>query len=179
MGDVYHRYLLLKVFILVQLLFLSSVACAQQVTDYKVHANIIYRFSKYVEWPDVKKNGDFIIGVVGESPLFDELKKFTANKFVGNRQIVIKSFPSSSNSYDCHILFITESESENLRRIVNITQGKPVLIVSEYNGLARRGSCINFILVGEHLKLEFNKKNIVQRGLNIASELLSMGTVVD
>ena len=44
---------------------------AQQATDYAIHANIIYRFTKYIDWPDSKKSGDFIIGIIGESPLYD------------------------------------------------------------------------------------------------------------
>jgi hypothetical protein len=30
---------------------------AQQETDYAVHANIIYHFTKYIDWPDNKKSG--------------------------------------------------------------------------------------------------------------------------
>src|SRR4051812_16053310 len=79
--------------------------------DYAVHANIIYRCTKYIDWPDYKKSGDFVIGIVGDSPLYDELKNFTANKTVGTQKIVIKKMSSSTSSYDCHILFISEEES--------------------------------------------------------------------
>jgi hypothetical protein len=167
------------------LLWLSGLALmpvtgtyGQHETDYKVHANIIYRFTKYIDWPVDKKDGDFVIGTVGETQLYDDLKTICANKTVGSQKIVIVKMPASANSYPCQILFISEEESSSLKRIAGLTVGLPILIVSESDGLARRGACINFITVDEHLKLEINKNNIEQRNLHIASELLQLGIIV-
>ena len=155
-----------------------STSYAQHETDYKVHANIIYRFTKYIDWPANKKSGDFIIGVVGDSPLFEDLKNLSANKTVGNQKIVVIKMSPSANSYNCHILFIGEEESGSLKRIANLTSGAAILIVTESDGLARKGSCINFITVDERLKLEINKNNVEQRNLLIASELLELGVII-
>jgi hypothetical protein len=150
----------------------------QHDTDYKIQANIIYRFTKYVDWPVNRKNGDFIIGIVGESPLYDDLKTLCANKTVGNQKIVIMKMSPSANSYNCHMLFISEEESGSLKKIDKLTAGAPILIVSESEGLARKGSCINFITVDERLKLEINKSNVEQRNLHIASQLLELGIII-
>lgn len=164
----------------IAILSLTSLAeiQAQQETDYKIHANIVYRFTKYIDWPANKKSGDFIIGVVGDSPLYDELKNVSANKTVGNQKIVISKLSPLANSYNCQILFISEQESSSLKRIALLTAGSPILIVSESDGLARKGSCINFITVDERLKLEINKSNVEQRNLRIASELLELGIII-
>jgi len=151
---------------------------AQQETDYTIHATIIHRFTKYIDWPAYKKSGDFIIGVVGDSPLYDELKSFTANKTVGNQKIVVSKMTSSESYYNCHILFISEEESGSLKRIAALTAGTSVLIITEYNGLARQGSCINFITINQRLKLEINKSNVAQRSLHIASELLDLAIII-
>lgn len=151
---------------------------AQKNANYALYANIIYRFTKYIDWPDSKQSGDFVIGIVGDTPLYDELKDFTENKTVGNRKIVIKKMSASADSYNCNILFVTEDRSKSLKKIAETTMGDPILIVSESGGLASKGSCINFVIVSEHLKLEFNKNNIEERNLNIATELLSLGTVI-
>jgi hypothetical protein len=151
---------------------------AQHETDYKVHANIIYRFTKYIDWPADKKVGDFIIGTIGETQLYDDLKSLCANKMVGSQKIVIVKMSPSASSYVCHILFISEEESSSLKRIAGLTAGLPILIISESDGLARKGACINFITVDEHLKLEINKNSAEQRNLHIASELLQLGIIV-
>ena len=155
-----------------------SVVRLQHETDYKIYANIIYRFTKYIDWPGNKKSGDFIIGIVGDSPLYDDLKSLSANKMVGNQKIAVIRVSPSANSYNCHILFISDEESSSLKRIAILTAGTAILIITESDGLARKGSCINFITVDERLKLEINKGNIEQRNLGIASELLELGIII-
>lgn len=46
-----------------------------QDVGYSVRANIIYHFTKYVNWPEFNSNSDFVIGVLGNSTIVDELKK--------------------------------------------------------------------------------------------------------
>ena len=153
-------------------------AYAQHETDYKIQANIIYRFTKYIDWPVNKKSGDFVIGVIGDSPLYEDLKGLTANKTVKTQKIVVIKMSPTASSYDCHMLFISEEESSSLKKIAGATTGAPILIISESDGLARKGSCINFITVDDHLKLEINKSNVEQRNLGIASELLELGIII-
>lgn len=156
----------------------SSKVVAQQDVDYSIHANIIYHFTKYIDWPSNKKSGNFIIGVVGDSPLFDELQTSLANKKAGYQNIVIKKFSASAASFNCHILFVSDDESGSFKKIAAATKGSPVLLVSETERFAQKGSCINFAIVNERLKLEINKSNIEQRDLSIASELLQLGILV-
>jgi hypothetical protein len=151
---------------------------AQDGVNYALHANIIYRFTKYVDWPEAKKQGDFVIGIVGDSPLFDEMKSFITNKTVGNQRIVVQKVSASASVYNCHILFVSDEESGSIKKIAGRTKNSPVLLVSESDGSALQGSCINFIIVSEHLKLEINKNNIDTRQLSIASELLQLGKLV-
>jgi hypothetical protein len=173
--------MILRVAIYIFLLLVADtfVTSAKQLPNRGVHANIIYRFTKYVDWPDNKKAGEFIIGIVGESDINEQLILLTRNKRVGNQPIVIKTIRSESAMANVHLLFIAEDESSRLKGIVSATEGKPILLVTENYGLIGRGSCINMIIVGDHLKLEFNKRNIEKRNLKIASELLSLGTVVN
>jgi hypothetical protein len=165
---------------LLALLMLGSSALrAQQDQDYAVHANIIYHFTKYINWPDEKKSGDFVIAVIGDSPLFEKLKALIgANKSINGQRIVVRKYASSTQSFNCHILFIGEDESSILKKIAAGTSASSILLVTESDGLARKGSCINFVIVDDRLKLEINKKNIEQRDLGIATELLNLGTVV-
>jgi hypothetical protein len=171
----FHKLVLL----LYVLLFLGIPGVkGQQNIDYSVYANIIYRITKYINWPPEKKEGNFVIGIVGDSPLYNEIQSFTTNKTVGNQKIIIKTFSSSASSYDCHILFISEDRSRSLKKIVAATIDSPVLIISEAEGLAQQGSCINFIIEDDHLKLEINKNNIENRNLSVASEFLGLGKIV-
>jgi len=164
--------------ILVALVTLVPAARAQTDANYTIHANIIYHFTKYIAWPGNKKSGDFIIGVIGDNAIYDELKSNVEGKKAGNQKIVIRRFPSVAMQYNCHILFIGDEESGDIRKITAKTANTPVLLVSESEGLAKKGACINFIVVDDRLQLEINKNNIEGRGLDIASELLQLGKII-
>jgi hypothetical protein len=168
--------------LLLSLLCLSVFAApklyAQQEANYAIVANIVYRFTKYIDWPENKKSGDFVIGIVGDSPLYDALNNFILNKSVGAQKIVVRRFSRSETAYSCHILFVSEDESGSFKKIAARTAGSSILLVSESGGLTLKGSCINFIVVADHLKLEISQNNIEQRHLSIASELLQLGTAV-
>lgn len=157
---------------------ISPVKGDAQTIDYSVHANILYHFTKYVNWPAENSNSDFVIGLLGNSPMEAELKKATANKFVGKRKIVIKVFTSLDVSIDCNILFISDDKSSLLKKVLLRTSNYPILIVTEDEGLASKGSCINFVIEDERTKLEFNTVNINKRNLKIANELLALGSIV-
>jgi hypothetical protein len=169
---------MLRIFLFILSFVSVSIIQAQTTSDHAIQANIIYRFTKYVDWPNDRKGGDFIIGIVGDTPLYDALKSFIVNKTAGSKRIVIRKYASNCTSYDCHILFVSEDESDRLKKIANCTLNSPVLLVSESDGLAHKGSCINFIIVDDRLKLEINKTNIEKRNLSIASELLQLGILV-
>jgi hypothetical protein len=157
---------------------LSAIIAEAQQIDYSVHSNIIYHFTKYIEWPDNKKSGDFIIGVIGETPLIDDLQNLAKTKTANGHKIIIKEFSANQISYNCNILFISEEESGCLKKVVAATAGSSILILTESKGLASKGSCINFIIVDGKLNLEINKNTIESQGLKIASELLSLGKIV-
>ena len=173
-----YKYLKVQYLLFIFSCVVLSTVQAQHGKGQAVQANIIYHFTKYINWPDHLKSGDFVIGVIGESQLMSALEEAVANKTVHNRHIVIKSFRTSATTYPCHILFISEDESDYLKRIVAATAGSPTLLVSETEGAAYRGSCINFVVVDDRLRLEINKKNIEKRDLNIATELLQLGKVI-
>ena len=161
------------------LLGFTTHCSGQQFTDYRVSANIIYRITKYIEWPENKQSGDFVIGIIGDSPLFEELRTLTQNKTVGNQRIIIRKYADDAAFYNCQILFISEDESRSLKRIAQVTANQPVLLITENYGLAKKGSCINLILIDDRLRLEINKNNIVAKNLNIASELLQLATLIN
>jgi hypothetical protein len=165
-------------FTAIAFLLSSSTLTAQQPHDYAIHANIVYRFTKYVDWPDDTRYGDFIIGVVGESPIYDALRETMVGKNVGDQRIVIRRFTAGAASFSCHMLFIGEDERNSVKKIAARTAGESVLLITEGEGLASKGACINFIIESERLKLEINKTNIISRNLDIASELLKLGKIV-
>ncbi len=149
-----------------------------QVTDYRFHSIFIYNFTKYIQWPASHQSGDFIIAVIGNSPIVEELNKITANKTVGSQKIIVKKFRSAAEIEDCHILFVPSSGSGNFDTVQEKLKGKSTLVITEKSGLAQKGSGINFILLENKWKFELNESATQSAGLKVSRELSQMAISV-
>ena len=138
----------------------------------------MYNFTKYIEWPVSQRQGDFIIGVLGNSALTKELEVIAEKKKVGSQSIVVKTFSTVDAIDNCQILYLPTSKSSQIGQLIAKLSGKPILIISDKEGLALQGACINYISDGDKLKYEVNKANVEKKGLTVSSSLLTLGIAV-
>jgi hypothetical protein len=149
-------------------------------TNSKLKAAFLYNFTKYFDWPDKMKSGNFIINVIGNNTgINGELNKMASSKQVGNQKIEIKSSSSIDGSIRPHIIFILNESSDLLKEISKKYKGKGALIVTEKGGLAKSGSAINFVAIDSKLKFEYSKTNAVKAGLKASDGLNGLAIVVD
>ena len=151
-------------------------AHAQDV-DYKSYTLFLYNFMKYVEWPST--DGDFIIGVAGESPVKKELQELAKNKKAKGRQIVVISAVTPGDALLCNMIFIPSSKSVELKAILEKVKGKSVFVVAEREGLAKKGAGISFAVDDDDaLKFDINKSTLDSQNLKIANILMQLGILV-
>lgn len=158
------------------LLFLLSNTSFSQ--DYKFHSVFIYNFTKYIQWPSAYQSGDFVIAVLGNSQVTENLEKMAAVKTVGSQKIIVKKVNSIAEAGKCHILFLPDSKSGNLDDVLAHFGSRPTLIITERAGLAKKGSGINFILQGGKWKFELNKPAIESNNMRVSSELAKLAIVI-
>jgi hypothetical protein len=144
----------------------------------KFKALFMYNFTKYIEWPVSQRQGDFIIGVLGNSPLTKELEFIAGKQKVGTQSIVVKTFSSIDAIENCNILYLPSNKSGQIGQIVAKLNGKPVLIITDKEGLGLQGAGINYISDGDKLKYEVNKGSIEKKGLTVSNSLLALGVLV-
>lgn len=164
---------------IILLLYLGFLVSFTQAQNEKFKALFMYNFTKYVEWPASLKSGNFVIGVLGNSTISEELKVIAGKQKVGGQTIVVKVCSSVSDVEGCHMLYIPSNKSESLSEVTAKFGGKPLLIVTDKEGLASRGACINFVLDGSKLRYEISKSNIDTKGLGANSSLFSLGIPVN
>ncbi len=145
----------------------------------KIKAIYIYNFTKYIEWPETYKEGNFVVGVLGSnSPLLNELSKMADSKMVGNQKLEIKNISSCSTTDKYNIIYVVSDNSAQLTDVINKLKGKSTLIVTDKAGLAKQGAAINFFIDGNKQKIELNKANIEKYKLKVASTLVEMAVAV-
>jgi hypothetical protein len=151
-----------------------------QDVDYKAYTLFVYNFMKYVEWPEAQSKGDFVLGIYGDSPIQKELQALASNKKLKGRNIVVKTLANPSDGANCQLMYISDSKSSTLKTLKDQMKDKPVLIVGEREGLAKKGAALSFVTMDDDaLKFDINKKEIEGHQLKISSQLITLGIVVN
>jgi hypothetical protein len=146
----------------------------------KVKAVFLYNFTKYFEWPEKMKSGNFIIQIVGSnSSLNAELNKMAASKQVGTQKLEIMISSSVDYNLKPHIIFLLNESSDLLKDVNSKYKGKGTLIITEKSGLAKLGAAINFVVADNKQKFEYSKNNAVKAGLKTSDGLNSLAIAVD
>ena len=166
--------------LLILILGFSSLSYSQRV-NYKSQSLLIYKFSLYVSWPSEAIEDTLYIGVYGNSPILSELSLMSSiKKAGGGRPISVIPIDSPDDIKRVHILYLASSRSRELRSLVQQLKDQSVLIVAERGGLAKKGACINFILMEDDtLRYEYNVRELENRGLKMSQEFTRFGYKVN
>lgn len=166
-----------KVSLILFALVLSLGAFAQERPTHEIHAAMLFNFIKYVQWPD-DAGGEFVVGVIGEDAVFNTLKTWYDGKPKGNKKYVIKKLSSGTDAASCHVVYVGKSKSKEFENVKNTITGKPVLTVTDGNGLGQKGSCINFKVIDGKLKWELNQSTFSNSNLKVSNQLSSMSILI-
>lgn len=159
------------------LALLFSLNVNAQAKDYTFHTVFAYNFTKYIQWPTASP--EMVIGVLGGDPaVVQAFEKMAQSKSTPDRRYVIKEVHRAIDASDCHLLFIPEAESGKLAVYAQQYANKPKILVTEKEGLIKKGGTINFITIDGKLRFELNQDAMDKAGLKVSHQLLSLAIVV-
>ncbi|HEY6159823.1 MAG TPA: YfiR family protein [Bacteroidia bacterium] len=145
----------------------------------KIKATFLYNFTKYIEWPEDYKQGNFVIGVMGNNTLYNDLNTFFSTKTLGTQKYEVKLFAKASDITRCHMIFIPADYTGSVNEVIAKVKGKSTLVVTDKAGMAKQGAAINFVSIDNKQKFELNKTNVEKSDLKVSSSLISLAIVVD
>ena len=183
----FWRAFCLTVFLIIVELPFGSPAQQQDVIDREpeIKAAYLYNFGRYVEWPAAARSvgdsgsPDFVIGVVGDSPVVTPLRTIAASKKVGGRAIVVRQFRAEKDFRPCQELFVPAGQDPELvAAILKKARETATLVVGEEEGFALKQGQIGFYSDQNNMKFEINAGAAEKAGLKISSKLLSLGRLV-
>lgn len=149
---------------------------AEPAAEYRLKAAFLGNFIAYTEWPE--SVGDAItLCVYGPDP-FDEHLDRLKGKVVGRRSIALRHVSSTDGLGGCHVVFVATPVIGNLPRVIDSTSGKPVLIVADTPGAARRGAAINMVTEASKVGFEANVIAARNNGLTLSSNMLRLAVEV-
>ncbi len=160
------------------LISIGSVMAQDEKPMHEIHAQMIYNFIKYIQWPNEAEGGEFVVGVMGDDDMLKTLKGWYDGKPKGAKKYVIKKLNTADEASSCSVVYLGKSKSKEIENIKTAITGKSVLTVSDGFNLGQKGSCINFKVVDGKLKFELNQAAVAASSLKVSSQLSGMAIVI-
>lgn len=164
-----------SLFIAISFCALNSNVAISQVSSATLQAVLLYQSIKYLEWPS-DDLANFEILVVGEGEIYDELQKIAKTRKVGNRSIVVKQVKNLTTVPSCHIVIFTGNlQAES---VLSAVISKPILLVTNLEGLLEKGSDLNFIKKGDKLLYQLNASALQEKKIKVSSAFSAMAVKI-
>lgn len=162
----------------------ASAETPKKAAEYQIKAIYLYNFLLFTEWPRYNNiKGDteeklpaITIGILGRDPFGDSFAEVEGKVIKSHKKrLVIKKLGSYDEKLDltqCDLLFICQSEKDNLKEIVVRLSGLPVLTVADLPGFLERGGMINLVKRQKKVRWEINQGPVKKARLKLSSQLL-------
>ena len=154
----------------------ASVACADELPEYRLKAAFLYNFAAFTEWP-AEVGATLNLCVHGSDPFGAEIDPL-AGKTVGTRTLAVQHKASLDSLKGCQIVFITSAAMGQLPRVLEALRGIPALTVADSPGAVHQGVALNMKLLQGRISFEANLEAARAARLNLSSKLLRLATEV-
>lgn len=148
--------------------------------EYHLKAAFLRYVAKFVEWPsEALTPGVTNICILGLVPSLEALNSING-KMIDERSLVISRIRSvnEAKSNHCQILFVTKTEEERSKEIINVVQNEPILAFGDMEKFAEKGGDMNFYIANNRLAIMINPPAVEKSRLKISPRMLRLVTVV-
>ena len=153
--------------------------------EYHLKAAFLSKFALFVKWPTnafPDSEMPITIGVLGKDPFGQNLNQVVQHEVVQNRNMVVERFGSveelikltDEGRKTCHILFVSNSESGKMTKILAVLKGRHILTVGENDSFCQSGGIIQFVIVEEKVRFIINQEAATLAGIKLSATLLDL-----
>lgn len=179
--------------ILLMTMLSCEIAQAVPVDEFELKTAYLYNFALFTTWPaswPPESSGNMAICTIGEDGFGTSIEQLHNRKVRGKR-VVVRRAIALEQAPSCHMLYIAESERQNMPAILESLRGSSVLTISEaanVNSLKEESggalpspvpvstppvrSVVTLILDNKRLVFEVDSAAARQAGLTMSSRLL-------
>lgn len=154
-------------------------------TENELKAIYLYNFLKFIKWPENSCQLDdgrtHLISVLGDSPFEDVLMalqeklKETDTKL---KLIFYGPYRKDMVFNCCCLMFIADSERDNLPGILEHIDGRPILTVTDMPASIDQGVMITLVSQNNKIRWLINRQPVNDSGLKLSAKLLDIAVKV-
>lgn len=176
--------------VLLMLLFLAFAVPSETVPvkteslpdrEYRVKAVFLYNFAQFVQWPQGSfpdSGSPLVVGVLGSDPFNFYLDEVVKGEQVGGHPIKVVRHEKIEDVKDCHVLFVSASETQRLAPILSSLKARKILTVGESDLFSRMGGMVSFVTRQGKIRLKVNLEAVQAADLTLSAKLLRLAEIV-
>lgn len=166
----------LRRLLLLLLIWATLPAMAEPVHEYELKTAFLYNFILFTQWPadsTLQNSPYFNVCTIGPDPFGPVLEQLQGRK-IGNKRLFLRREIGLDEARDCHLLYISANDPENLARIREQLQDASVLTVSDLNPASSERTIINMSIDNNRLVFDIDMMAAKQARLVMSSKLLRL-----
>jgi hypothetical protein len=167
--------------ILLLLFGLALPAESPPVKEYQVKAVFLYNFAQFVQWPAEALPADsspLVVGILGDDPFNSYLDEVVRGESVNGHPLKVVRYNSLEDVRDCHVLFVSSSETSRLEPILRSLKSRRILTVGEHELFSRLGGMVSFVTKQGKIRFRINLDAVQAADLTVSSKLLRLAEIV-
>ena len=161
-------------------LLLQAAAQAQAQTqaadEYAAKAAFIYNIAQFSTLPNM--NGAVRLCVLGRDPFGSALATLEGKPLGNARLSVLYPHSGPEALMQCHILYISASESDDMTALAESARAAGVLTIADTRGAARKGVMLELVLDDRRIAFEFNGAAARGAGVVLSSKVLRLARAI-
>jgi hypothetical protein len=157
-----------------------SLAATAASREYLLKAAFLYNFAKFTTWPAEVFLGPqtpLRVCILGKDS-FGAAMDSIEGKNIKERLVAVARITQVSDADRCQILFVSTSEEERLRAILDYLHDRPILTIAEMPNFAMAGGIISLKTVEDRIQFEINVDAANAVDLRLSSKLLRLGDII-
>lgn len=148
---------------------------ASRVSEFEVKATFLFNFVKFASWPVavLPAGAPLEVCVFGSSQVATSLESFRG-QVVDGHALSVKRVVDPSDLQFCHLVFVSEAESDRAAMALRVTKNLATLTVGEQSDFLTRGGMINFVAEDNRVRFDINQSAAERVNLKISAHLLRL-----
>ena len=155
---------------------LPAVAHAEAADEYAAKAAFIYNIAQFSTLPNM--NGVVRLCVLGRDPFGSALATLEGKPLGNARLSIVYPHSGPEALMQCHILYISASEADDLTVLADSARAAGVLTIADSRGAARKGVMLELVLDDRRIAFEFNGAAARGAGVVLSSKVLRLARAI-
>ncbi len=156
--------------------FVAQAAFPQAFSEYQLKSAFVYNFATFIDWP--ADTGKELVLCVAAPQAAVEYFKELDRKPVGSMVLAIRPMLHGASVVPCNILYVANSNEEELDSWLPELKGRKTLTVGESQTSLQNGVMVGVAVEGAKIVFDVNAEAARRAGLHINSKLLRLARSV-